>query len=161
MLDPHRKSELLKALMAKLQVRLDAGQRASEEAARHATDEESRAESKWDTQGLEASYLAAGQARQVRETAVALQKLAQNRERLVAASARVELGALVEVEFAGEADRFYITPAGGGEAIVEPEGTRVTVLTPVSPLFQALQGRRAGAEVVLDGGRRARVLTVV
>ena len=41
-----------------------------------ATDEQSKAENKYDTRGLEASYLARGQSRQARETEAALEQFA-------------------------------------------------------------------------------------
>ena len=54
------KSHFFQRLLATLREELLHAVNASKDAAEYATNEESRAESQWDTQGLEASYLAAG-----------------------------------------------------------------------------------------------------
>src|SRR5690606_19098632 len=59
------KHAVIEAVLAELMNQLELVRGASREAAEYATHEESRADSKWDTQGLEASYLAAGQGAQV------------------------------------------------------------------------------------------------
>ena len=56
------KFSVINKIIDELKVQLEVAKGASTEAASYATNAESRAESKWDTQGLEASYLAAGQA---------------------------------------------------------------------------------------------------
>ena len=56
------KHAVLQLILEKLSVDLDIAQRAAQTAYETATDEENIAENKYDTLGLEASYLAAGQA---------------------------------------------------------------------------------------------------
>ena len=51
------KSHFFQCLLATLREELLHAVNASKDAAEYATNEESRAESQWDTQGLEASYL--------------------------------------------------------------------------------------------------------
>ncbi|MEC7200257.1 MAG: transcription elongation factor GreAB, partial [Verrucomicrobiota bacterium] len=53
----HQLKEAMEALLRR-------HQQANRQASAGATDEQSRAETKWDTSGLEASYLARGHARQ-------------------------------------------------------------------------------------------------
>ena len=64
-------------ILEKLGVDLDIAQRAAQTAYETATHEENIAENKYDTLGLEASYLATGQARRVEEIKQAL-TLCQN-----------------------------------------------------------------------------------
>ena len=64
-------------ILEKLSVDLDIAQRAAQTAYETATHEENIAENKYDTLGLEASYLAAGQAKRVEEIKQAL-ALCQN-----------------------------------------------------------------------------------
>ena len=59
-------------VLEKLSVDLDIAQRAAQTAYETATHEENIAENKYDTLGLEASYLAAGQAKRVEEIKQAL-----------------------------------------------------------------------------------------
>ena len=54
-------------ILDKLKIDLDIAERAAQTAYETATHEENIAENKYDTLGLEASYLAAGQARRVEE----------------------------------------------------------------------------------------------
>jgi hypothetical protein len=154
------KSVVLQALISQLGKRVETSRNASLDAASYATDEESRAESKWDTQGLEASYLAAGQASQSRETAKALQRLLADRDALLKPISTVGVGALLCVDFGGgETETYFIAPVGGGEVIHEADES-VTVLTPQSPLFTTLQGKVSGTEVILANGNPVKVLSV-
>ena len=72
---------------------------ASQDAADYATNDESRADSQWDTQGLEASYLAAGQAGMAKKWAESIEELQSERELLLERKERVELGALFECAY--------------------------------------------------------------
>jgi|TARA_B110000438_G_scaffold290031_1_gene325295 hypothetical protein len=153
------KAAVIAALIAQLEKRVEASRQASLDAASYATDAESKADSKWDTQGLEASYLAAGQATQAKETAVALQRLHAERDVLGQPLRIVEFGALIQVSFGGEMDRYFIAPVGGGE-VVEIEEEKVTVLTPQSPLFDTLKGKVAGTEFALPSGVRVKVVSI-
>ena len=72
------KTELLQRIVERLGVDLDVAQRAAQTAYEAATAEENIAENKYDTLGLEASYLATGQARrmeEIRQARVAYQQL--------------------------------------------------------------------------------------
>ena len=66
------KQALLTEIRAELRAALERLSRAASEAHAAATDPGSKAEGKYDTRSLEASYLAAGQAKQVEELAAAV-----------------------------------------------------------------------------------------
>lgn len=144
------KRELLAEVVSRLRERLERMLAAGKSAEDYATDEESRAEDKYDTRGLEASYLAAGQARQAEELAEAVQILENWLPAEFAEDRGIGLGALVEAEVDGELVFFLIAPAGGGTTATYL-GCNVTVLTLDSPLARRLAGRRTGE--ILDGGR--------
>src|SRR5258707_303872 len=61
------KAQLLKRIVASLSESLSVLERAARASHAEATHESSKAESKYDTRGLEAAYLAGGQARQAKE----------------------------------------------------------------------------------------------
>ncbi|MFP4069527.1 MAG: transcription elongation factor GreAB [Opitutales bacterium] len=132
---------------------------ASKDAADYATNEESRAESQWDTQGLEASYLAAGQAGQARQWAEAVEELQSEREDLLKPNDRICLGALFKCEIAGEEEVFFFAGVAGGHT-VEVDGMSVTVITPGSPLANRLLGLREGDAFKLASGASGRVLAI-
>ncbi|HKK17481.1 MAG TPA: hypothetical protein VJ952_02270 [Opitutales bacterium] len=133
--------------------------KASKDAAEYATNEESRAESQWDTQGLEASYLAAGQAGQARQWAESVQELQSEREDLLKPRSDVGLGALFSCDFGGESEWFFLAGVAGGHVVPTEEG-EVTVITSHSPLAGRLLRRKAGDSFTLANGNPGRVLSV-
>jgi len=145
------KTQVFDALLAQLKNELDAAVGASREAADYATNEESRAESKYDTQGLEASYLAAGQASQARALAEAVSKLDSMRSELTAPRESVLRGALVQCSLGRFKEWFYLSPVGGGETL-DVDGTEVTVITAHSPIGESITGKAVGAEFKLPNG---------
>lgn len=153
------KEEILKALIDLLRREIDAAVAASRDAASYATDEEARAESKWDTQGLEASYLAAGQAGQAREWSLALQALDAQRAALTAPKDRVEIGAMVTVRTGVGEEAFFIVPAAGGQEVREGERL-ITTLTRQAPFTARLWGKVAGDIALLPNGSNATILRV-
>src|SRR5260370_40154846 len=62
-----KKAQLIKQIVTTLMASLDTLEKAARASHAEATHESSKAENKYDTRGLEAAYLADGQARQVRE----------------------------------------------------------------------------------------------
>lgn len=132
---------------------------ASKDAAEYATNEESRAESKWDTQGLEASYLAAGQAGQARQWADAVEELQSEREDLMRPVERVALGALFRCGFDAEEEYYFFAGVAGGH-VVAVDGVEVTVITPQSALAHRLLGLRVGESFELPNGRAGRILSI-
>lgn len=142
-------------VLDKLAVDLDIAQRAAQTAYETATHEENIAENKYDTLGLEASYLAAGQARRVEEIKQAL-TLCQNMQLRAYDDQRgIEVGALLGL--VDENDRqqwLFLAPDGAGLK-VDVVGQPVTVITPRSPLGKSLLGKFEGDEVeILVGSAR-------
>lgn len=151
---------VFEALCDKLEAEIETSVGASRDAADYATDEEARAESKYDTQGLEASYLAAGQASMAHTLAGDLGTLRNLREDLILPREKVLRGAMVECDFGDFSEWFYVCPVGGGETL-EVEGLEVSVLTGKSPLGSSLLGKKAGDSFRLSSGAEGRVLQVL
>lgn len=137
------KERLLAAIRAELRSRFDRLTRAAREAHAAATDPGSKAESKYDTRSLEASYLAAGQARQVEELAEDIAAFEATTLADFGAEHAIDAGALVEVDLGGESSWFLLAPAAGGLEIGW-EGRDITLLTPSSALYRRLVGMRVG-----------------
>ncbi len=153
------KAAVYAAFLEHLEAELAGAVAASRDAAAYATDEEARAESKWDTQGLEASYLAAGQAGQAREWMRAMEMVRSQRDVLVRPVTQAGPGALVQCAQAGETDWYFFVPAAGGQELIVGD-IRVTTLTFQTPLAAALRGKRAGESYVTGGGAGGEVLSV-
>lgn len=108
-----------------------------------ATDPGSKAEGKYDTRSLEASYLAAGQARQVDDLAESVRVFDGLTLPEFGANDPIDAGALVEVELRDESVCYLLAPVSGGLELVH-EGREVTLLTPASVLYQNLIGLGVG-----------------
>lgn len=125
-----------------------------------ATGEESKAENKYDTRGLEASYLAGAQAKMAGE---ALQNVASYKDiefKQFTNKSRIELTALIQLESEGGSRSFYfIGPKGGGIEIIH-EGIKVLLITPSSPLGGRLIGREVGDVVKLSAGKEYEILSI-
>ena len=145
------KQALVEKIVAHLTGELQRYAQAARVAQAGATDGESRAENKYDTRGLEASYLAHGQSRQALDTGQARDQFAALTPRAFAAQEPIGLGALVTLESQGEAFCYFIGPSAGGMEVVH-EGTEVLVLTAQSPLGRQLIGRRAGERLRISLG---------
>ncbi len=133
--------------------------KACQDAAEYATSEESRAESQWDTQGLEASYLAAGQAGQAKQWADAVEELQSEREDLLKKNADVSLGALFKCDFGGSEEIFFFAGVTGGQVIVM-DHMEVTVITAQSPLAGRLRGHKVGDTFALPRGKFGEILAI-
>ena len=144
------KAALIERIREDLRARLDRLSKAAMEAHAAATDPGSKAESKYDTRSLEASYLATGQARQVEETAGALRVFEAWMPPDFDVMDPIGAGALVEADLAGETAWFLLAPVSGGLSVAH-DGLEVTLLAPESPLYQKLLGLTTGD--ALDGPR--------
>ncbi len=130
---------------------------AARDTAAGVTDAENKAENKYDTRGLEASYLAAGQGEQVEALREAVLMFQPTAFPVFAEGEEVAAGALVEGDIAGERLFYLLAPRAGG-ITCEFEGCEVTVLTPEAPLRQKLLGLKAGDTITQPPMKVLRVL---
>ena len=115
-----------------------------------ATHEESIAENKYDTLGLEAAYLATGQARRAEAIRQAAANWRQFRPRPYDASQGIQLGALVcLVDSDGKQQRLFLGPDGGSMSLVSG-GQLLQVISSDAPLGRALLGKCEGDEVTIQ-----------
>ena len=135
------KRALIKKIIAELTSGLEAYLRAARAAHAEATHEQSKAENKYDTRGLEASYLARGQSKQAAELEAAIAAFEKLDARNYGAGEPIDLGALVELESAGERTLYFIGPKAGGTEVMHQK-REVLVITPQSPLGEQLVGRK-------------------
>lgn len=146
------KTLLQQQVLAQLEVDLLQAEQAARVAHEAATHEESIAENKYDTLGLEAAYLASGQARRVESIRQALAVWRQLRPRRFDPTEGVQLGALVCLEDASAHQQlFFIGPEGASMRLSSADRS-VQVISARTPLGQALRGRAAGDEVTVQVG---------
>ena len=138
-----KKAHLLSLIVASLSDSLGVLEKAARASHEEATHESNKTESKYDTRGLEAAYLAGGQARQAKEILASITVYEALATRDFAPGEPIDLTALVELDTDGTRSTYFIGPKNGGLEI-EHQRTEIMVMTPQSPLGQNLMGRKAG-----------------
>ena len=131
------------------------------EAHETATHEENIAENKYDTLGLEAAYLATGQARRAEAIRQAMAHWRQFCPRPYDAGQGIQLGALVCLGYADDQQQhLFLGPMGGSMKL--HVGTQlVQVISSEAPLGRALLGKCEGDEVSMQLGAVRQVFEVL
>lgn len=138
------KRTILNAILKELERERSRQQGANEQSNKGAMYSAPTAEKQRDTTGLEAAYLAHGYAKQCATLAKQIEEL-KALEIEDFTGQEIDVGALVEVEVNGEIDLYMLLHCGGG-CEVTVDGCLITVITPESPLGEALMGNvEAGA----------------
>jgi hypothetical protein len=151
------KSTIINLVREAVKAKYDRMLEAARKTAAGVTDPENKAENKYDTRGLEASYLAAGQGEQVEALAEAVMMFQPAAFPKFASDAAIAAGALVEGQIGGERLFYLLAPKAGG-ITCEFDGCEVTVLTPDAPLRQKLLGLKAGEALSQPPMRVLRVM---
>lgn len=147
---------LLDQIIARLQSELDLLTRAALSTHAEATDEENKAEDKYDTRGLEASYLAIGQSKAAEEAAQAVAQFTALPLREFKPGEPISLGAVVTLDAGRAPTHYFIGPRAGGTEI-EHDRRTILVITPQSPLGRQLMGRIQDSVLELNlGGKTSR-----
>lgn len=137
------KQPIIKKIVAQLVKELAIYVKASHAARAEATHEQSKPENKYDTRGLEASYLARGQSRQAAEIEQAIEQFNGMTARKFSEKDSIDVGAFVELHMKQEQFYYFIGPRAGGTE-VSHGGKEILVITPQSPLGQQLVGKKQG-----------------
>jgi len=157
------KRALIKKIVAQLTDELEVYFRAAQASRAEATHEQSKAENKYDTRGLEASYLARGQSKQAAEIQGAIAAFEKLDARKFSTGEPIDVGAVVELELNGETTTYFIGPKAGGTEVLHDK-REVLVITPQSPLGEQLLGRKQGDVLTLklaSGQNQYRMTMVV
>lgn len=148
------KNNLLQLARQTIEESLTTLRRATAEADANSKSAESKAESKYDTRGLEASYLAEGQ----REQLAILEANVAKLERLVVVDEpdTVIVGSLIVISFTEGEENYLLLPVGAGLEIRHKE-VGALVITPASPLGSEMIGKALGDQLSLEGRTNAYV----
>ena len=156
------KRTLIQKITAKLVGELEVYFRAAQFSRAEATHESNKAENKYDTRGLEASYLARGQSNQAAELEAAIAEFGKLGVKKFAAGEAIAIGALVELEHGGESSHYFVGPRAGGTEVIHDK-KEILVITPQSPLGEQLMGQKQGDQPQLTFGgtkQAAKILKV-
>ena len=154
------KRAILNKIIARLVGELDLYVRAAQFSRAEATHESNKAENKYDTRGLEASYLARGQSRQLAELEAAIVEFEKLGVKKFGAGDAIAVGALVELATNGESSFYFIGPRAGGTEVIH-DRQEILVITPQSPLGEQLVGKKDGDQPQLKFGGELRPAKIV
>jgi len=144
------KELLHKKILAELNALHQDAIEAAMQAYKTATHEENVADNKYDTLGLEASYLAQGQAKRVAECEANLSVFSDLKITHFTRKSPVALGALIYlVDDQGVQQILFLAPVSGGLKIVFSE-LKITIITPSAPLGKKLIGCYVGDEITIE-----------
>jgi len=152
----------IKKIVSRLREEFEVYVRPAHASHTEAKHEQSKAESKHDTRGLEASYLARGQSKQAAEIESTITEFEKPVVRKFDGGETIDLGALVELETSGEPALYFIGPRAGGTEVMHEE-KEILVITPQSPLGEQLIGKKQGdrPQLNFDGVKQtAKILRV-
>jgi transcription elongation GreA/GreB family factor len=148
------KKALLETLRSTVKRDLEVAARAAKATKEAATHEEAKPENDKDTRAIEASYLAGAQGERVRELERTLAVLDLLPTKDLPEDAPVGSGAVVRIRAAKAREELVCLFAlAGGGLKAESNGVSVQVVTPKSPLGQALLGARVGDDIEVELGR--------
>ncbi len=147
------KRKLVDQIVVLLEKDLAALRAAALETYAAATGDESKPENKYDTRALEASYLAGAQAKRVLDVEASLKIYKFLEIRQFTSASRIESTAIVELDLDGKQLRVFIVPARGSLSLTF-DGVQIQVITPQSPLGEALLGTKVGDIAKVDKGSR-------
>ena len=155
------KQALLSNIIAALTADLELLTEAARTAHAAATHEECLPDNKYDTTGLEASYIAQGQANRAQEIRRSLDKYRNLTLCYFDEETPIRLTALVTIEADDNSCRqVFIGPDAGGLRLINGD-MECIVITPESPLGRALLGRRCDDEVQIGSETSPKTYTIV
>jgi transcription elongation GreA/GreB family factor len=154
------KAQIVARICEELRKQLDVLTASARSARDGATNDESRAEDKYDTRGLEASYLAGAQAGRAEE----LKRLLHVYEHLELKphprGQPARAASLVTLEHEGDRGLYFLAPEG--RPMTLQLGARsVQVITPASPLGDAVLGKHPGDSVEIESRAGVREYDVI
>lgn len=150
------KKKLLEEICHRLEKDLEVLKAAALATYEAATGEESKAENEYDTRGLEASYLAGAQAKRVQEIEEQLTIYKYLEIKDFSPTSPISATALVEAEVDGDKKQIlFVLPKGGGLSVTVGNH-KIQVITPASPLGEAIVGLKVGEVAVVETGAQTK-----
>lgn len=147
------KQALLQTFIHALEGKRDVMLRATKAAHEAATHEEANAEHKYDTRGLEASYLAGAQSKRMAEIEHSIRLFQRLALKDFGPDDPIALSAVIELDTDDGTLWYFLAPGGGGTD-VSFEGRQFSALTLKSPLGRQLLGAQQGDVIELTIQRK-------
>jgi len=147
------KHTLVTAICEKLEADLVVLKDAARATYEAATNEESKPENEYDTRALEASYLAGAQAKRVGEIEELLYVFKNVEIKNFEKADAIMSTALVELDSDNKRSFVFLMSKGGGIQL-HIEQMHIQIITPNSPLGEALLGLKVGDVAVVESAKK-------
>lgn len=154
------KRQILDELLSRARVELAGLEASAKSNHAFATDQEFKAESKYDTRALEASYLASAEAKRVEELKLEIQILEEVDLDQSKKLGEISIGALVELSHQDQKRKYFLIPTAGG-TVIKVGDEAVMVVSVFSPIGDALLGLKKNDEFEVETPRETRHYTVI
>ena len=154
------KSKVIELFQAQIREEIGQLEQAARTAHEEATHPENQAENKYDTRGLEASYLAEAQAKRVQDMRDLLNTLTFTDIQDFDSHSPISSTALVEIAEGTRKSLYLLMPKGGGRK-VSYQDRWIQLITPSSPLGRRLLGKCVGDDFELSGPKGERELEIL
>lgn len=156
----NHKKRLIDHLVIELDAIYKTALTAAKRAHRTATDKENIAENKYDTLGLEAAYLAQGQAKRALECCAELEAIQKLSAVDYSSSDAIVVGTLVSLIDQDEQQQsLFLAPVAGGLKFIFEE-KNIVVITQSSPLGKKLLGKYVDDEFELTAGQHKKIYRI-
>jgi transcription elongation GreA/GreB family factor len=149
------KKLILEELIQRARVELSGLEASAKSNRDFATDQEFKAESKYDTRALEASYLASAESKRVEELKLEIQILEEVDTEASRKLGEISIGALVELLHHDQKRLYFLIPTAGG-TLIKAGDDAVLVVSVFSPIGDALMGLKAGDEFEVETPKETR-----
>jgi transcription elongation GreA/GreB family factor len=127
---------------------------AANNAHKAATDDQSVAETQYDTLAIEQSYLAEGQSRRVDEIRYAIKRLQSIPLTALQKKPQINIGSVVQLEKDIDKQQwFFLAPTAGGyrcKLALQSNIINIMVITPQSPIGAAMMGKMLDDEISIQ-----------
>lgn len=155
------KALLQQQVLTRLEADLQQATHAAQVAYETATHEENIAENKYDTLGLEASYLATGQARRAAEVRQTIAQWRQLRLRPYDPLLGIQLGALIALVDADDGQQLFLLGPNGASMKLQIDNHIVQVISDQAPLGKAMLGKALDDDITLHIANKLQSYTVL
>lgn len=145
------KNKIVELFIHQLESELSTLETSIKAAREEATHEESKPENEYDTRALEAGYLVKAQSKRVLDAKEMLSAFKHVSIKNFGPNTPIESTALITLDINSKTQWFFYMPSGGGAA-VEYGGVKIQVITPTSPLGEALLGLKEGDIAIVEQG---------
>ncbi|MEC9282517.1 MAG: transcription elongation factor GreAB [Bdellovibrionota bacterium] len=149
--------DLIKIISEELEVCI----RAANSAHEAATHEELVAENKYDTKGLEASYLAGAQARRANELQIDIDEIKKIQNKKFSEDQSIDYSSLVQIEDEDGMSKFLLLVNRAGGYKIPHQEIEIQSITPASPLGQKLWKKRLDDEIELKVQGKSKYFSII